>query len=478
MSQPTPDLLDLAGTPNPLAPDYSRFRVTERILLTGHSHQAWPDVARAALLEAYDDAAEHVDTKWERAFLKAERVREAVRLWHDDPGGEVALGQNTHELVTRFLSALDLRRRPKLVTTDGEFHTLRRQLARLAEAGLALERIAVDPLDSLAERLARATNEKTAAVLVSAVLYETSRIVPNLATAAAACERHGAELLIDAYHATGCLPYPLATFGLANAWVVGGGYKYLQWGEGSCFLRLPPRAATMRPTVTGWFAEFELLETRPDPTRVAYPDSPTARFAGSTYDPTSHYRAARVADYFVEKGLTPERLRANYLRQVRRLAETFDAQRLPPAGIHRTRAQAPESLGGFLSLESVNRRRAAPGARERRHRLRPSRPPTPSWPRALRQRFPARYRDRAARRPDARYSPVALRNQRPTPQIATHPLHATTGIEGLQAGWTDDREASRRPQGSSFRACFRARRRRRTDTREATPGHPSFRSGS
>ena len=58
-------LADLARTPNALAPHYSRFRVADRLLLTGHSHQAWPDVARQAQLEAYDDAAELVDGKWE-----------------------------------------------------------------------------------------------------------------------------------------------------------------------------------------------------------------------------------------------------------------------------------------------------------------------------------------------------------------------------------------------------------------------------
>ena len=42
--------------------------MTRRILLTGHSHQAWPDVARAALLQCFDDAALHVDDKWGAAF--------------------------------------------------------------------------------------------------------------------------------------------------------------------------------------------------------------------------------------------------------------------------------------------------------------------------------------------------------------------------------------------------------------------------
>ena len=58
-----------------LAPAYSRFRVTERILLTGHSHQAWPDVAFEAQKQAWHDAAEHVDAKWGLAEEKAASLR-------------------------------------------------------------------------------------------------------------------------------------------------------------------------------------------------------------------------------------------------------------------------------------------------------------------------------------------------------------------------------------------------------------------
>src|SRR5205814_5927509 len=110
-----------------LAPAYSRFRVAKRLLLTGHSHQAWPDVALEGLVEAFEDAALGVDDKWERAFAKAEAVRDGFRVWLGEPRAELALGASTHELVLRFLSALDLRSRPRLVSTDGEFHTLRRQ---------------------------------------------------------------------------------------------------------------------------------------------------------------------------------------------------------------------------------------------------------------------------------------------------------------------------------------------------------------
>jgi kynureninase len=337
-----------------LAPHYSAFRVSERLLLTGHSHQAWPDVAREGVIEAWEDAALHVDEKWGRAFEKADRVRDGFRLWLDEPSAEIALDQNTFGLLLRFLSALDLRRRPRLVTTSGEFHTLRRLMARLAEEEL-LDVVIVParPAETLAERLAAETHERTAAVLVSAVLFEDSRIVPGLGELAAACAARGAELLVDVYHAVGCMPFPLPAQGLESAWVLGGGYKYLQLGEGNCFLRLPPQADELRPAFTGWFAEFAEMAAEKVPGTLEYPEG-GMRFAGATYDPTSHYRAARVFDFFEEQGLTPAALRENYVRQTTLLAESLDVS--GPRG----------DYGGFLTLElpdaeDVSRRLAHEG---------------------------------------------------------------------------------------------------------------------
>jgi len=330
-----------------LAPHYSAFRVSERLLLTGHSHQAWPDVAREGVLEAWEDAALHVDEKWDRALAKADRVRDGFRLWLDEPDAEIALDQNTFGLVLRFLSALDFQRRPRLVTTSGEFHTLRRLMSRLAEEELLdVEIVDARPAATLAKRLADAADERTAAVLVSAVLFEDSRIVPGLAELAAAID---AELLVDVYHAFGVMRGPLPD----SVWVLGGGYKYLQLGEGNCFLRLPPQADELRPRFTGWFAEFAEMAAEHEPGVVEYPTG-GMRFAGATYDPTSHYRAARVFDFFAEQRLTPQALRENYLRQTRLLAEAL--------GVSRDR----EDYGGFLTLEvpdaeDLTRRLAADG---------------------------------------------------------------------------------------------------------------------
>ena len=106
--------------------------------------------------------------------------------------------------------------------------TLRRQLGRFTEEGIDVVRVAAAPVEPLAERLADAIDERTAAVLVSSVLFETSRIVPDLDGLAVACAAAGVELLVDAYHRLGVLPMPIHKLGLGSAWIVGGGYKYLE----------------------------------------------------------------------------------------------------------------------------------------------------------------------------------------------------------------------------------------------------------
>jgi kynureninase len=345
-----PTVAELARTPNALAPHYGRFEVARRLLLSGHSHQAWPDVAREGLVESFDDAALHVDEKWARAFAKAERVRDGYRALLGDPGGEIALAASTHELVVRWLSALDLRRRPRLVTTEGEFHTLRRQLSRLAEAGMEVHREPARPLATLTERLASRLDERTAAVMVSAVYFETARIVPHLGALAEECARRDVPLLIDAYHALGAIPFALREQGLESALVTGGGYKYLQLGEGNAFLRLP-QGLDLRPAVTGWFAEFETKSGLKSWGQVEYGRG-AAAFGGATYDPASHYRAARVFDFFDEQGLTPELLREVSQHQVRRLAERFDELALPEEIVTRERRVPLDQFGAFLALES------------------------------------------------------------------------------------------------------------------------------
>ncbi len=344
------NLRSLYDSPNELAPHYSRFEVTGRLLLTGHSHQAWPDQSFEAQAAAWLDAAHCVDDKWERAFVQAQRVREGYVRLIGDEGGGLALAPNTHDLVVQLLSALPLRSRPRLVTTDGEFHSIRRQLDRLAEEGIPVVRVPEAPLETLADRLGRAVDDRTALVLVSAVFFDTGRIARGLGEVAASCRNHGAALLVDAYHALNVVPFSLSDEGLGDAFVVGGGYKYCQLGEGNSFLRMP-LDTELRPVITGWFSEFTALTERQQPGRVAYGRGGD-RFASGTYDPTSHYRGASVFAFFGEQGLTPVRLREVSQHQIGVLVEGFDALDLDPAVVRRDRAVPLGEIGGFLALAS------------------------------------------------------------------------------------------------------------------------------
>ena len=353
----------LYASPNALAPHYSRFRVAERLLLTGHSHQAWPDVGFEAQAESWLDAARYVDDKWEHAFNRAERVKAGFGRLLGEPGATIGLAGNTHELVVRLISALPLAARPRLVTTDGEFHTIRRQLDRLSEEGIEVVRIAESPLEDVAARLAKAIDGRTALVLVSAVFFDSGRIAQGLRQVAAACRRHGAGLLVDAYHALNVVPFSIAAEDLSDAFVVGGGYKYCQLGEGNCFLRIPPDC-DLRPVITGWFSEFTALTSREREGRTTY-GTGGDRFAGATYDPASHYRAARVFDFFAEQGLTPALLREVSQHQIGVLAAGFDGLGLDPAIIDRDRSASLSEFGGFLALRSPHAARITAGLHRR-----------------------------------------------------------------------------------------------------------------
>lgn len=341
---------DLFSDPNAISGDYYRFRVRERLLLSGHSHQAWPDCAFAGQLRAFTDAAERVDDKWELAFEQARQVRVGYQRLLDDPDGCYSLAASTHDLLVRFLSSLPLRQRPKLVSTDAEFHSLRRQLDRLEEEGLEILRVAAHPAETVGSRLAQAVCDRTAAVLTSTVFFTSARIAGELGRAAEACRKHGAALLLDLYHQLNVVPFSLREAGLEDAFAVSAGYKYCQLGEGNAFLRTPPDCG-LRPVATGWFAEFGDLGVLDRGQTVGF-NRCHDRFAGATYDPTSHYRAAAVFGYFQERRLDPAFLREVSQHQIGLLRDAFDELDVDPALVRRDRSVPLQCLGGFLALHS------------------------------------------------------------------------------------------------------------------------------
>lgn len=334
---------------NRLAPHYSHFNVSGRLLFTGHSHQAWPDVALEGLKESYAVAAKQAGNKWEMAFEKAEVLRSYLRDYYDDPDGYYCLAENTHLLLVAWLSALDIRNKPKVITTTGEFHSMSRQLRRLEEEGLEVHMIDAES-ETMAEEAERLADDKTCAIMMSRVYFKSGLINRHIPEIARLARRKNIPFLMDDYHGTNVVPVSLREENLEDCYLLTGGYKYLQWGEGNCFLRFP-KDSDLRPAITGWFASFSTLNQPGSDTPVHY-DKGNQRFATGTYDPASQYRAARVVEFFRDQKLTPEVLQQQYRGQVALLKELFLQHDFNPATIRLRHDRPPEENGGFLALQS------------------------------------------------------------------------------------------------------------------------------
>ncbi|MSP25411.1 MAG: hypothetical protein EXR75_09655 [Myxococcales bacterium] len=309
---------------------YSAFLRPGRVLLSGHSHQAWPDVARQAQLEVFDDAAQWVDEKWERAIfpLVDEVGRGVLTRMGFAPTDAIAFAESTHELVVRLFSALDLAR-TRVVTTTGEFHSLDRQLRRFAEDGTTLHWVDASPRTGLAERLIAAIERERGGdgplvVALSAVLFEDAYVMPELGRILAHADAAGALTLVDAYHAYNVVPLGAGTLP-ESAFVVAGGYKYAGFGNGVCWMRIPPECA-LRPRYTGWFSDYaSLAEPRTTERPPVRYGSGGARFAGATFEASGFYRARAALRQFDALGLTVEALRAISTRQTRRIIDGLAA---------------------------------------------------------------------------------------------------------------------------------------------------------
>ena len=183
--------------------------------------------------------------------------------------------------------------------------------------------------------------------MLSAVFFATSQIFKQVGEVALAAKSLNIPCVVDAYHAINVLEFDLAKWQLQGALVIGGGYKYCQAGEGNCFMRIPPDYHGS-PIITGWFAEFDTLSQAPG--QVSYGQGQAA-FSGSTYDPTSHYRAAAVFEFFDQQDLSIRRLADLNKQQIKRLWQGIESLNLDGTVLALPQHNI-EDNAGFLSLTS------------------------------------------------------------------------------------------------------------------------------
>ncbi len=217
-----------------------------RVHFAAHSHHFWPDVSFDAHMRAWTDAATLADEKWDRFFQKLwpRAQRHVARILRLPDPSSVAFGPNVHELVMRVLSNLPTRMR--VLTTDGEFHSFSRQLARFEEEGRAeVVRVATRPFGTFTERFAELAKKGTFdLVYVSHVFFDSAYALRDLEPVVRAAPKEST-VIVDGYHAFSAIDVDLSRLA-DRVFYVGGGYKYAMSGEGAASSTHPRGSSRVR----------------------------------------------------------------------------------------------------------------------------------------------------------------------------------------------------------------------------------------
>ncbi|MGQ0531525.1 MAG: class V aminotransferase [Caulobacteraceae bacterium] len=321
-----------------------------RVHFAAHSHHLWPDASYEGHMAAWDDAAVLADRKWDKIFGEVipraqENVAHELKL--SDPRS-IAFASSTHEFLSRVFATKWHGEPLDVLTSDGEFHSFRRQSARWEEAGFVKRRIVpCEPFASFTERYLAAARERAPDVaFLSHVMFRTGLRFDGIEELARYAAPDGPWVVLDLYHSFMAMPCDFAAVA-DRVFLLGGGYKYAMAGENACYLHAPPGFAP-RPLQTGWFADFGAIEARQG--QVAYP-SDGARFFGATFDASGIYRLNAVCAALAREGLDTAAISARCaaLRAPMEAAiEAGEAGRLREATLLRPNARGPNAR--FIAL--------------------------------------------------------------------------------------------------------------------------------
>ncbi|MFL6753075.1 MAG: aminotransferase class V-fold PLP-dependent enzyme [Sphingomicrobium sp.] len=326
----------------------------DRLHFAAHSHHLWPDASFEGQVQAWNDAARLADRKWDKVMDEVwpeAQASVARELGTDDPGA-IVFSSNTHDFLVRLVTAAPRKAAQlRVLTTDGEFHSARRQFARWEEERwISVERVAAEPFDGFGERfLAAARSGEHDLIFVSQLLFGSGRLLDRVGALAALGRPEGPWVVIDGYHAFMAIPRPFESG--SSAFYLGGGYKYAMAGEGCAFLHAPAGFAP-RPPVTGWFAEFEDLSLPPG--SVGYAKDAT-RFLGATFDPSALYRFNAVQRMLQQNGLTTARISAHVEALQQQLLERIGGTALAAAKLLNPLDGKPHAR--FLAFRSADAQR-------------------------------------------------------------------------------------------------------------------------
>jgi selenocysteine lyase/cysteine desulfurase len=306
----------------------------ERLHFAAHSHHLWPDASFDGQVRAWVEANKFADRKWDLIFgdVVPEAQGHIARELNLPSPDTVVFAPNTHDFLLRIVSAFE-RKPVRILSTDGEFHSFRRQSQRWEEAGEAVvTRVPLEPFETFAGRFVEAARAGGFdLIVVSQVFFRTGQLFDRIGDLAALAAPSGPWVLLDGYHGFMATPTDLSKVA-DRIFYVAGGYKYAMSGEGACFLHAPPGYGP-RPVTTGWFAEFGELEGPPGGVQYR---TDGGRFWGATFDASALYRFNAVRRMLDEAGLSTADVAAHAAGLMRAFQDAVaagEAGRLSEAGL-------------------------------------------------------------------------------------------------------------------------------------------------
>jgi kynureninase len=316
------------------------FPAAQRTVFLGaHTLAPLSRSARAAVgrfLDQWEEVASAERVWFHHIIPEMRRLEELyARLIGADPA-DVVLTPSVSTALSSLASCVDFRDgRDEVVLSRREFPTdchvwlaQQRRGARVRWVDESDEKAFLD-----------AVGPATAVVNASRVSYLDGSVL-DAAALVDGCRAAGALCVVDDYHGSGVVPIDVRSLGVDA--LVGGPLKYLLGGPGVAFLYVRrDLAATMEPTVTGWFSQRDFFAF--DNSAVDWPPD-AGRFALGTPAPAAVYAAAAGLDIVHEVG--PERVMARVAELV-----TYAVARCEEEGwVVRTPAD-PARRGGLVAVE-------------------------------------------------------------------------------------------------------------------------------
>ena len=215
-------------------PLFSHALDTDRIYLENHSLGRPLDQTADDIQEACSLWQSKLGDAWEWWLAERECSRSRIARLIGSPRTDCVVpktsaGQGLRTVLNAMPGT------PRVISTGGEFDSIDLILRQYAACG----RIQVTWVEPEVSAVIAALGAGADLVVVSQVLFMTSRILHGIDRLAEACHAAGARLLVDAYHAIAVFPVDVIKMGAD--FVIGASYKYLRGGPGAGFLYLSPR---------------------------------------------------------------------------------------------------------------------------------------------------------------------------------------------------------------------------------------------